>query len=144
MKRIQSHSKKWIQSIRWDANGLVPCIVQDERDHAVLMVAYMNRKSLQATVRSGKCVFWSRSRKKFWLKGEESGHFQIVKRIFVDCDNDCLLIHVKQVGGAACHTGMRSCFYRRVGSSGKLISTGKSVFNPKKVYRRRRRRTLVL
>ena len=124
------------KSLKFDEKGLIPAVIQDARDGTVLMVAYMNRESLRRTLRQKKSVFWSRSRKAFWLKGESSGHVQRVKEIRLDCDGDCLLVKVDQVGGAACHTGHRSCFYRQSNKSGKLTAVGRPLFNPKKVYRR--------
>jgi phosphoribosyl-AMP cyclohydrolase len=100
-----------LPDLKYDANGLIPAIIQDHANGQVLMMAWMNEESLRRTVESGKCTYWSRSRQCFWLKGETSGHFQEVKRISVDCDKDCLLIQVEQVG-AACHENYRSCFYR--------------------------------
>jgi len=97
------------------------------------MVAYMNDESWAKTRETGKACFWSRSRKKLWLKGETSGKVQIVKEIFLDCDNDALLLKVEQTGGAACHTGYRSCFYRKV-TNGRLETVGERVFDPKEVY----------
>ena len=105
---------QFLDSVKWDLNGLVTCVAQDEKDNAVLMVAYMNRESLKKTITEGRLCYWSRSRKSLWLKGEESGNFQILKELYIDCDQDCLVAKVEQVGEAACHTGMRSCFYRRV------------------------------
>ena len=99
--------------IKYDEKGLVPAIVQDYLSNEVLMVAYMNKESLQRTLVSGKTHFWSRSRQKYWLKGEHSGHIQLVKEVFIDCDNDSLVIKVEQKV-AACHKGYRSCFYRRL------------------------------
>ena len=113
--------------------GLVPAIVQDWKTGEVLMVAYMNAESWAKTQETGKTCFWSRSRQKLWLKGETSGHVQIVKEIYLDCDNDALLLKVEQVGGAACHTGYRSCFYRRI-VNGKTEAVGERVFDPKEVY----------
>lgn len=127
---------KIFEEMIWDSNGLVPCVVQDADDKTILMVAYMNRQALEKTLKDKKSVFWSRSRKKFWLKGEESGNFQIVKKISLDCDGDCLLIQVKQIGDAACHTGMRTCFYRKVDDKGNLMKEGKRIFDPKKVYKK--------
>src|ERR1041385_251345 len=98
--------------LKLDDKGLIPAVVQDAKDGTVLMVAYMNRESLRRTLRLKKSVFWSRSRKSFWLKGESSGNVQRVKEIRIDCDGDCLLVKVEQIGGSACHTGHRSCFYR--------------------------------
>ncbi len=114
-------------------NGLIPAIVQDWKSGEVLMVAYMNEESWRKTRETGKACFWSRSRKKLWLKGETSGNVQVVKEVFLDCDNDALLLKVEQVGGAACHTGHRSCFYRRV-ADGRLETVGERVFDPKEVY----------
>jgi len=102
---------KWLNRIRFDEKGLVPAIVQDVENGEVLMVAYMNRESLEITLKEGRTCFYSRSRQKLWRKGETSGHIQYVREIRVDCDGDALLIKVEQVG-AACHTGNRSCFYR--------------------------------
>ncbi len=126
---------KFINELKFDDNGLVPAVVQDWKDGAVLMVAYMNRESVKRTLATKKATFWSRSRQKFWVKGEESGNVQKVKGLYYDCDGDCLLVKVDQVGGAACHTGYRSCFYRKVASTGTVKIEGKRVFDPKKVYK---------
>ena len=136
MKDSQSLNT-FLDSIQWDSNGLVTCVVQDFKDREVLMVAYMNRESLLKTLLEGRCCFWSRSRQKFWLKGEESGHFQILKELRVDCDQDCLLALVEQIGGAACHTGMRSCFYRKTEKDGTLTTIAKKIFDPEKVYKKK-------
>lgn len=103
-----------IKDVKFDSNGLVPAIVQDYKTKDVLMLAYMNKQSLKKTLKDKKSCFWSRSRKKFWTKGETSGCFQVVKQVCYDCDGDTLLIKVKQLGGAACHTGKWSCFYRSI------------------------------
>jgi phosphoribosyl-AMP cyclohydrolase len=100
-----------LENLKYDANGLIPAIVQDHENGQVLMMAWMNAESLEQTVTTGRCTYWSRSRQKFWIKGETSGHFQIVKCISIDCDHDCLLIQVEQVG-AACHENYRTCFFR--------------------------------
>ena len=100
-----------LDDLKYDANGLIPAIIQDHANGQVLMMAWMNRESLQRTVDTGLCTYWSRSRQKFWVKGETSGHMQHVNRISVDCDQDCLLIQIDQVG-AACHENYRSCFFR--------------------------------
>jgi len=121
---------------KFDDKGLIPAVVQDHRDGTVLMVAFMNKEALRRTLKLKKSVFWSRSRKSFWLKGERSGNVQKVKEIRVDCDGDCVLVKVDQIGKAACHTGHRSCFYRAADSKGSLRVTGKPVFDPKKVYGR--------
>jgi phosphoribosyl-AMP cyclohydrolase len=115
------------------AGGLVPAIVQDWKTGDVLMVAYMNAESWAKTRETGKACFWSRSRRKLWLKGETSGHVQIVREAYLDCDADALLLKVEQLGGAACHTGYRSCFYRKIGEQGVEI-VGERVFDPKEVY----------
>ena len=115
-------------------NGLVAAIVQDAGTKEVLMMAYMNRQSWEATLKTGKATYWSRSRQKLWLKGESSGHFQLIKDIYIDCDNDTILLQVEQLGKAACHTGYRSCFYRKL--SGKdFVEVGEKIFNPKDVYK---------
>lgn len=126
----------FIKNLKFDANGLIPTVVQDYKDGKVLMVAYMNAESIKRTVKTKKATFWSRSRQKFWLKGEESGNFQKVKELFYDCDGDCLVIKVDQIGGAACHTGHRSCFFTKVGFDGKTKTVGKKLFDPKKVYKK--------
>ncbi len=100
-------------NLKFDQNGLIPAIIQDYKNSQVLMLAYMNKESLRRTLKLGKTCFWSRSRKEYWVKGLTSGHFQFVKAIAYDCDLDALLIKVRQVG-QACHTGNRSCFYRRI------------------------------
>jgi len=100
--------------MKLDEKGLIPAIIQDYKDGAVLMLGYMNPESLRRTIKSGKTCFWSRSRQEFWVKGETSGHFQFVKSIAYDCDVDALLIKVRQAGDIACHTGNRSCFYRKI------------------------------
>jgi len=121
----------FIEQIKFDEKGLVPAIIQDYKTGEVLMLAYMNRESLQQTIESGKTVFWSRSRQQLWTKGETSGHFQYVKNIRLDCDNDSLLIQVEQVE-AACHTNHYSCFYREL-KEGQLVEAGRSEFNKAKV-----------
>jgi phosphoribosyl-AMP cyclohydrolase len=126
---------RFINDLKYDDNGLIPCVVQDYKDGAVLMVAYMNKEAVKRTVKTKKATFWSRSRGKFWVKGESSGNIQKVKELYYDCDGDCLLVKVLQVGGAACHTGFRSCFYRKVSQTGNPIVKGKRIFDPKKIYK---------
>lgn len=123
-------------ALRFDkGNGLLPAIVQDHQTNEVLMVAYINEEAWQKTLETGKAHYWSRSRNKLWLKGESSGHVQIIKEVLVDCDEDTVIYRVEQLGGAACHTGHRSCFYRRVEGSGlKVIS--ERVFDPEEVYKK--------
>mgnify|MGYP001283447277 CR=1 FL=1 len=116
-------------------NGLLPVITQNAEDGRVLMLAYMNDLAWEATIRTGKAHYWSRSRGKLWCKGEESGHVQLVREIFLDCDLDTILLKVEQVGGAACHTGHVSCFYRRY-ADGRLEAVDEPVFDPKEVYRK--------
>jgi len=105
--------QRWMEQLRFDQDGLIPAVIQDVLDNTVLMVGYMNRKSLCKTVETGQTWFWSRSRQQLWHKGETSGHFQHVKKIAYDCDGDTLLVHVEQIG-PACHTGERSCFFTDV------------------------------
>ena len=115
-------------------DGLVPVIVQDHETGEVLMLAYMSDLSWKKTLETGKATYWSRSRNELWVKGETSGHVQIVKEILVDCDADTLLLKVSQRGGAACHTGYRSCFYRRVSNETTEV-IGELVFKPEDVYK---------
>ena len=115
-------------------SGLVPVVVQDYETGEVLMVAYMNRESWLKTLETGKAHYWSRSRDCLWLKGETSGHFQMVREVRIDCDQDTVLLKVDQLGGAACHTGHRSCFYRRM-VEGDFVVVEKKVFNPEDVYK---------
>lgn len=104
---------KDLKKLRFNADGLIPTIIQDYKDNEVLMLAYMNLESVKRTMKIGKTCFWSRSRKEYWVKGMTSGHFQFVKGVYFDCDMDALLIKVRQIGGA-CHTNKRSCFYRKI------------------------------
>jgi phosphoribosyl-AMP cyclohydrolase len=117
------------------SGGLVPAIAQDARTGEVLMLAWMNRQSFEETLRTGKVCYWSRSRGKLWRKGEESGHVQVLKEIFVDCDNDTILLKVEQIGGAACHEGYASCFFRKL-ENGELKTIANRVFDPKEVYKK--------
>ncbi|MEK7308579.1 MAG: phosphoribosyl-AMP cyclohydrolase [Nitrospirota bacterium] len=103
-----------IPNLKYDDKGLIPAIIQDIENNEVLMLAYMNKTALKKTIETGRTHFWSRSRKKYWIKGETSGNIQLVKKILYDCDKDTLLIKVKQVGAGACHTGNRSCFFRSI------------------------------
>jgi len=116
-----------------DPNGLLPAIVQDYAGGDILMLAYINRESWEQTLKTGKAHYWSRSRNTLWLKGESSGHVQLVKKILVDCDQDTVVFQVRQLGGAACHKGYHSCFYRRV-RDGELEIFQDRVFNPDEVY----------
>ena len=116
-------------------DGLIPAVIQDAATNEVLMVGYMTRESWEKTLETKRATFWSRSRQKLWIKGETSGHVQEVKEIYLDCDGDTLLLKVDQIGGAACHTGFRSCFHRRHEKEGWKI-VGERVFDPKEVYER--------
>jgi len=124
---------KFLDDIKFDDNGLVVAVIQDDASAEVLMVAYMNREALIKTLETGQTHFWSRSRQKTWLKGESSGHIQTVKEIRFDCDADALLIRVEQKV-AACHAGYFSCFYRQVSPGGSVKEVGSKVFDPDKVY----------
>jgi phosphoribosyl-AMP cyclohydrolase len=108
------------QGLKYDVNGLIPAVVQDAENGDVLMVGYMNQEAVERTIATGRATFWSRSRQKFWIKGETSGFVQHVKGVYVDCDQDCLLVKVEQAG-AACHEGYRSCFFRRITSEGDAL-----------------------
>lgn len=122
--------------VKFDSDGLVPAIAQDHKDGTILMMAYMNRESLELTAKTGKAVYWSRSRKKLWKKGEESGNVQQVKGLYVDCDGDTLLVKVDQIGNAACHTGQRSCFYRQAQANGTWKEISTPLFDPAQVYKK--------
>jgi len=124
----------FIDELKYNADGLIPAIIQDQDTGRVLMMAWMNRASLEKTLETGKTHFWSRSRQKFWMKGESSGHVQHVKDVAFDCDKDTLLIQVEQAG-AACHEGYRSCFFRSVGEDGGEVKVTESqLVNPDEVY----------
>ena len=118
------------------AGGLVPAVAQDADTGEVLMLAWMNREAFEETVRTGRAVYFSRSRNRLWRKGEESGHVQEVRGVFVDCDADTVLLKVRQVGGAACHEGYKSCFFRQV-EGDQLRVVAEKVFDPKQVYARK-------
>ena len=107
-------ANKWLNEVKWDEQGLVPAIAQDAQTGEVLMFAWMNREALEKTAQTGQAVYWSRSRRQLWHKGEESGHFQKVVELRTDCDRDVVLMKIEQVGGIACHTGRRSCFFNKL------------------------------
>ena len=123
----------WLDAVKWDAQGLVPAIAQDAANGEILMVAWMNREALEETARTGRGVYFSRSRNKLWRKGEESGHVQNVSEVRLDCDNDVVLLKIEQVGGIACHTGRASCFYRRL-DNGKWVETDPVLKDPAAIY----------
>jgi phosphoribosyl-AMP cyclohydrolase len=118
------------------SGGLVAAIAQDAATGTVLMMAWMNREAYEETLRTRRAVYFSRSRNKLWRKGEESGHWQEVREVFVDCDVDTVLLKVHQVGGAACHEGYASCFFRRVEADGSVTVVADKVFDPKQVYKK--------
>lgn len=117
-----------------DVNGLLPAIVQDHQTGEVLMLAYINKLAWQKTLETGKAHYWSRSRSSLWLKGETSGHVQLIKEILVDCDQDTVVYKVEQLGGAACHTGYRSCFYRKVNGDQLTVHEAERIFESAAVY----------
>ena len=114
--------------------GLIPSITQDEQTGEVLMQAYMNQEAWEKTLETGKATYFSRSRQKLWVKGGTSGNVQLVREVRIDCDNDAILLKVKQVGGAACHTGHKSCFHKKIVGKGEVEIIGEPVFDPKEVY----------
>ena len=117
-------------------SGLIPAIVQDFRSGKVLMLAYINQASWEKTLKKGEAHYWSRSRQEIWHKGESSGHVQKIREIYADCDNDTVLFRVEQIGGAACHTGHETCFYKKVSRDGNFIEMGQKIFDPEKVYKK--------
>lgn len=127
-------SDAWLHEVAWDADGLVPAIAQEAATGKLLMLAWMNRDALAETVRSGRAVYWSRSRNKLWRKGEESGHVQHVKEVRLDCDGDVVVLEVEQVGGIACHTGHGRCFFRRL-DGGIWVETEPVVRDPNEIYK---------
>ena len=128
-----SNLDETVKALKYDGNGLIPAVIVDWQSKAVLMVAYMNETALAETVRTGKTHFWSRSRKKYWMKGESSGHTQDVKGVYTDCDKDTVVVEVLQ-HGAACHEGYLSCFYRRLNEQGEWDVVAEKIFDPDKVY----------
>jgi phosphoribosyl-AMP cyclohydrolase len=124
----------FLDELKFNAEGLIPAIIQEHGTGRVLMMAWMNRESIRRSLEEGKTVFWSRSRKKFWVKGETSGHVQVLKDLAYDCDGDTLLIQVEQTG-AACHEGYKSCFYRSVRNEGKSVAiTEPQLVKPEDMY----------
>ncbi len=124
----------WLDQIKWNEAGLVPAIAQDEETGENLMVAWMNRDALKETVETNKAVYWSRSRKKIWRKGEESGHQQLVREVRLDCDADVIVLKIEQKGGIACHTGRQSCFYR-VYTDGQWQTVEPVIKDPTDIYK---------
>ena len=128
-------NENWLNKINWSKDGQVTAIAQDVATGRVLMVAWMNREALRLTLETGEAVYWSRSRKKLWHKGEQSGHFQRVKEIFLDCDGDAVLMLVEQQGGIACHTGHVSCFFNRL-EHGQWLEVDAVLKNPDEMYQK--------
>ena len=124
----------WLDAVKWDAQGLVPAIAQDAATGEILMVAWMNREALEETARTMRGVYFSRSRNRLWRKGEESGHVQNVSEIRLDCDSDVVLLKVEQVGGIACHTGRRACFFQKL-DNGNWVTTAPVLKNPDEIYK---------
>ena len=126
-------SKFWLDALKWDENAMIPAVAQEATSGRVIMFAWMNRESLQETLRCGCAVYWSRSRNRLWRKGEESGHVQRVRSIRTDCDGDVLLLAVEQVGGMACHTGRESCFFLEL-QEDRWVATDPVIKDPKEIY----------
>ena len=128
--------RTYLDSIIWNEDGLVPVIVQDIMTNKVIMFAWMNKETLKQSIEKRKAIYWSRSRKKIWMKGEESGHIQYIKEILLDCDSDTLLIKVRQEGGIACHTGRESCFFNKIDlETNGLIEVEAILKNPNEIYK---------
>jgi len=128
-------SDTWLNKVNWAQDGLVPAIAQEALSGRVLTLAYMNRDALRKTVQTGEAHYWSRSRKKMWHKGEESGHVQKVKSVRLDCDQDVILLEVEQTGGIACHTGRHSCFYLKF-VAGEWVETDPVLKDPQEIYQK--------
>ena len=127
------HTQPWLDALKWDADGMIPAIAQDEGGR-IVMFAWMNRDSLLETLSCGNAVYWSRSRKRLWRKGEESGFFQQIKSIRTDCDGDVLLLTIEQVGGIACHTGRESCFFNEL-QGDHWVPVDPVLKDPKEIYK---------
>jgi len=126
--------EQWLDEIKWTDDELVPVIAQDAESGDIMMFAWMNRASLALSVQEGRAVYWSRSRQKLWRKGEESGHVQWIKEIRIDCDSDVVLLKIEQVGGIACHTGRRSCFYKKY-EAGQWLEVEPVLKDPGDIYK---------
>jgi phosphoribosyl-AMP cyclohydrolase len=125
----------WLDEVRWGADGLIAAVAQDAASGRVLTVAWMNREALAQTAEKGEAVYWSRSRRRLWRKGEESGHAQKVRELRLDCDADAVLLKVEQVGAIACHTGRESCFYRKL-DNGSWVTTDPVLKDPAVIYKK--------
>ena len=128
-------NETWLNKVNWQDDGLVPAIAQDAKTGRVLMVAWMNREALKLTSQKGEAVYWSRSRRKLWHKGEESGHIQKVREIRLDCDADVILLQIEQQGGIACHTGRESCFFTRL-EEGEWRVVDEVLKSPDEIYKK--------
>jgi len=126
-------SQPWLDALKWDENGMIPAIAQDATSGRVVMFAWMNRESLQESIRTGNAIYWSRSRGRLWRKGEESGHVQKLRAVRADCDGDVLLLSVDQVGGIACHTGRESCFFLELQDE-RWVPVDPVLKDPKEIY----------
>ena len=126
-------SNSWLDELVFDGDGLIPAVAQETGTGKLLMLAWMNREALRETVRSGRAVYWSRSRQRLWHKGEESGHVQLIKQVRIDCDADVIVLEVEQIGGIACHTGHARCFYRKL-DEGVWVETEPVVKEPGEIY----------
>ncbi len=132
-ERQENKVSDWLDRIHWGADGLIPVVTQETGSGRVLTVAWVNREALQQTAATGEAHYWSRSRKKLWHKGEESGHVQKVKAVRLDCDEDVLLFEVEQIGGIACHTGRHSCFFQEL-RNGSWVEVDPVLKDPKAIY----------
>jgi len=128
-------TEEWLNDVPWDGQGLIPVVTQEFSTGRVLTLAWMNREALAETAKGGEAVYWSRSRKKLWRKGEESGHTQKVRELRLDCDSDAILLRVDQVGGIACHTGRESCFFRKF-ENGRWVTTDPVLKDPAAIYKK--------
>ena len=133
---MNAKSVSWRDEVPWNGDGLVAVVTQDVSSHRVLTVAWMNREALQKTAETKEAVYWSRSRKKLWRKGEESGYTQKVREVRIDCDADAILLKVEQVGGIACHTGRESCFFRKL-ENGKWVTVDPVLKDPALIYKKK-------
>jgi len=125
----------WLDEVPWNGDGLIAAVAQDATSGRVLTVAWMNREALEKTAATREAVYWSRSRRKLWHKGEESGHLQKVRELRLDCDSDAILLQIEQVGGIACHTGRESCFYRKL-ENGSWVTTDPVLKDPAVIYKK--------
>ncbi len=125
----------WLAQVKWDSNGLIAAIAQDHLDGEVLTLAWMNQEALSLTIEEQRAVYWSRSRNKIWRKGEESGHVQLLKAIYLDCDADAVLLKVEQVGGIACHTGRKGCFFQKF-EKDQWVTASDVIKDPKQIYQK--------